>query len=65
MARDPKLDPRPGDVLFTTTASGKRTLREVTKRVNNDITYRVESGKVRTCWITTWMDWAREAEVAK
>lgn len=64
MARDPKLDPKPGDRLFTTTASGKRTERHVVKRVNNDITYRGDNGKLKTCWITTWMDWAREAEVA-
>lgn len=32
-------------------------------RVNNDITYRDQNGKERTCWITSWMDWAREAEV--
>lgn len=63
MARDPKLDPKPGDTLLATTALGKRTTRKVIKRVNNDVTYRVDSGKVRTCWITTWMDWAREAEV--
>lgn len=66
MARDPKLDPKPGDVLFTTTALGRRTTREVIERTgpgDNDIVYRTDSGKVKKCWISTWMDWAREAEV--
>lgn len=62
--RDPKLDPQPGDEIYRVLGSGARTTRKVVKRVNNDITYVVNGGKQRTCWISTWMDWARMAEVA-
>lgn len=65
--RDPRLDPQPGDKLTVTTAKGTRTSREVISRGgpgDNDIVYKTDTGKEKKCWISTWMDWAREAEVS-
>jgi len=61
--RDPRNDPRAGDYIAKMSGANRRMTRMVLKRVNNDITFRDQSGKERTCWLTTWMDWAREAEV--
>lgn len=52
--RDPRLDPRKGDVL----QKGNRK-RVVEMRVENTVNYNGE----RWCWITTWQDWAKKAEV--
>lgn len=60
--RDPKKDPLAGDVL----TKGTRT-RRVTMVEQNIITYELTTGggKPRNlqCWISTWRDWARKAEV--
>jgi len=64
-ARDPREDPHVGDAIYKVSeATGKKHSRTVVKRVDNDITYRDQNGKERVCWITTWMEWARTAEVA-
>lgn len=60
--RDPRIDPRNGDVL----RFGK-FLREVTGRSMHEVTYTRYSPSARKphqgCWISTWQDWARKAEV--
>lgn len=62
--RDPRLDPQVGDKIYRITPStGLRRSRQVVARVNNDITYLTHDGKQRTCWISTWQEWANHAEV--
>jgi hypothetical protein len=61
--RDPRLDPQRGDFIVKMSGTNRRMTRRVVKRVTNDITYRDHMGKERTCWIMSWMDWAREADV--
>ena len=51
--RDPRIDPRPGDIVAT---------RTVTRRRGYDIYY-VRAGREKSCWITTWMEWCRHKEV--
>lgn len=63
MSRDPRIDPRKGDKLVTTNASGTRQFRQIVERVNNDIVFLTQGGKKRKCWLGAWLDWAREAEV--
>ena len=60
---DPKEDPQPGDRL----RKGKR-VRVVTQRDRGDVWYVIETSTstprtVHVCWITTWQDWAKDAEV--
>lgn len=38
--------------------------RRVTKREGYEIAY-TDKGAAKTCWISTWMEWAREAKVIK
>jgi hypothetical protein len=62
--RDPKLDPRPGDVLAKTSKAGKKIERHVVEVDGYDIWY--TDGKKtdrHLCFISTWMQWARAAEV--
>lgn len=61
--RDPLLDPQVGDKIFKITSSGLRQTRHVVKRVGNDIFYLDHRGKEKKCWISTWMEWGRTAEV--
>lgn len=61
--RDPLVDPQVGDKVFKITPSGLRQTRQVVKRVDNDIFYLDHRGKEKKCWIATWMEWARTAEV--
>lgn len=61
--RDPKMDPQPGDFLSKVSSTNRRMTRRVTVRAGNDIKYCDHNGKEKICWISTWMDWAREAEV--
>ncbi len=60
--RDPRIDPRPRDVI----EKGSKQ-RQVTERNGNEITYQNKwglSGARRgSCWITTWRDWAKDSEV--
>jgi hypothetical protein len=62
-ARDPKLDPQPGDKLYKLGDAGKHLSRQVVRREDNDIFYVTHHGKERKCWISTWLEWARMAEV--
>ena len=59
--RDPRIDPKPGDSIRKTMSSGWIT-RTVVNRRGNCIFYQTK-GKERACWISTWVDWARKAEV--
>lgn len=61
--RDPRLDPQAGDFISKMSGANRRMTRRVVKRVNNDITYRDHNGKEKTCWISTWLEWARMSEV--
>jgi hypothetical protein len=59
--RDPRRDPQVGDRVMKNS-----TIRNVRKREGGDITYLVETGpasKPKLCWITTWQDWCKGAEV--
>ena len=57
--RDPRKDPRPGDMV----AKGAKQ-RRVDARRGSEIDYTdIQSGKKKNCWITTWNDWCRDAEV--
>ena len=62
--RDPRLDPRPGDVVRK-----GRISRFVLERDGNRIDYAKRVGGVSRfsgsfgCWITTWQDWTRGATV--
>lgn len=60
--RDPLTDPRAGDVVRKF-AGGERHVQKVE---GGDIFYsRFSSGALRRCWISTWRDWCRGAEVVK
>jgi hypothetical protein len=63
--RDPRLDPHVGDFIAKMSGANKRLTRLVVKRKNFDIMYRDHNGTVKTCWITSWQDWARLGEVEK
>lgn len=68
--RNPRKDPQPGDLLVKGTVD-KYVSRLVTKREGSDVHYfATGNGKgVRThhasCWITTWMQWARDAQIER
>ncbi len=65
--RDPRVDPQVGDKIYKISDTGHRSSRQVVKRYginnNNDILYLNNQGKEKKCWISTWMEWARTAEV--
>lgn len=62
--RDPRQDPQVGDYLYKISeSSGKRMSRRVVRRDVNDIYFVDQHGKERMCWITTWCEWARMAEL--
>lgn len=57
------MDPQPGDKIQRQSDSGLLRTREVISRIDNDIVYRDQNGKDKKCWIATWMEWGRIAEV--
>jgi hypothetical protein len=70
MARDAKTDPQAGDLLIL--QDGR--YRRVVDRKGNDIYYHMGTGwgnpakfmenpKRKCCWITSWMDWCRQADI--
>ncbi len=63
--RDPRYDPKPGDKIVKLTGANTRISRTVVKRADNDITYLDRVGKQKTCWLGTWMDWAREGDIER
>jgi hypothetical protein len=59
--RNPRIDPRVGDVLRQ-----GHLQRSVYHRHGSDVYYEKGSNNRSTCcWITTWREWARGAEVLK
>lgn len=63
--RDPRVDPKAGDVI---TKNGK--IRTVIKVDRFDIFYNARTlgagsinGIQKECFISTWQDWAKKAEV--
>lgn len=61
--RDPKDDPRAGDCIHRAGSRGP-VCRYVVMRRGNEVYYRsVLGGDVKKCWLTTWMDWARGADL--
>lgn len=63
-ARDPKVDPQKGDKLRKQLPSSNWTERHVIDRIGNDIMYASRpDGPQRRCWISTWLEWASEAEL--
>jgi hypothetical protein len=65
-SRDPRVDPQPGDRLERQLKSCVRT-RTVVERKGFDVYYTEDVGsqKRKNCWISTWMEWAREARVVR
>lgn len=63
--RDPKIDPQAGDIAVKITAKGRKLQRIVTRRAGNEVYYKTsESGAEKNCWLTTWQDWCRLADVS-
>lgn len=56
--RDPRVDPKAGDRI----AKGKLT-RRVTEVQRSEIWYLNRNDGLNKCWISTWREWARKAEV--
>lgn len=63
MERDPRKDPKKGDVL---------TLKGISREVLGVLPcgnyweveyYRPKFQRIGKCWRTTWLEWARHAEV--
>lgn len=74
VAADVLTDPKPGDVVARPTKNpAKRSIREVLRRDGFNVIYQhrseirgviqLPSRKSESCWITTWRDWTRKAEV--
>jgi hypothetical protein len=60
MTRDPKDMPAKGDKL----TKGKLSREVVDVKEGVHVYYRKKpDGPVSSCWITTWQDWCRKAEV--
>ncbi len=68
MSRDPKTDPRTGDVVMATI--GGRSVQRTVTQVNladeragfgyraRDVFYETNLRRgTKVCWITTWQDW--------
>lgn len=62
--RDPRKDPRPGDVVSQGRIfNGKRSAeRTVTANFGGSVSYRTYRWG-RTCSLDTWREWARGADV--
>ena len=61
--RDPREDPRTGDCIHRDGSRGP-VCRYVVKRRGNEVYYRsVIGGDIKKCWLTTWLDWARGADL--
>jgi hypothetical protein len=62
--RDPRIDPRQGDVVAKDGQRNVPIRRLVAGRDGNQVFYRsAENGVVKACWLSTWMDWCYGAEV--
>jgi len=64
--RDPRIDPRPGDVLRKQGKRSPLTRRVIAIRYWPLVRYiRVEQGKNEDCHFLDWKRWAESAEVVK
>lgn len=62
MTRDPRIDPRRGDVVSR--GGVTRTVLEIIGQYT--VLYQPYIGRSnKKCWITTWQDWCRRATVEK
>ena len=61
MKRDPRVDPRPGDVLIYG-PQWQRERLDVIRLYREDVEYKVGSD-LTYCNIVQWRDWMRNAEV--
>jgi hypothetical protein len=64
-ARDPRIEPQPGDVVMSRAWSPPRR-RVVTDRIGDDVYYRLNgSGAPKWSWLWTWQEWCcvNKAEV--
>lgn len=60
--RDPRIDPRAGDVVRASRFKNNRE-RHVVARHAGDIAYSAVTATKsvrKTCWITTWQDWCKK-----
>lgn len=63
--RDKRNMPLPGDCFRKRNKRGtwmKRVVVSSLVPVGNEVYYESGNGR-KTCWITTWRDWAKDAEV--
>jgi len=60
-ARDPRLDPKPGDRVKKICV--KRFLVREVRRVENGAVQYVVDGKTYVCRLSTWLNWCRKTEV--
>jgi hypothetical protein len=49
------FDPQPGDFV----RKGSKT-RTVIDREGGEVQYETQTGKIKTCWISTWMEWCNK-----
>lgn len=62
--RDPRTDPAAKDVARKLSESGALLTRIVDSVDGHTIRYRNKpNGPLKECWITTWNDWCKTAEV--
>jgi len=63
--RDPREDPRTGDVIERiSTTSGNPLRRIVVMRDGMQVFYKTSvDGDVLKCWVMTWREWAIDCEV--
>lgn len=61
MKRDPRVDPRPGDVLIYG-PQWQRERLDVIRLHREDVEYKVGGG-LTYCNIVQWRDWMRDSEV--
>lgn len=63
MPRDPRTDPRPGDIVLASMPS-RTVQRAVIQRDGGNVWYKSssQSGN-RVCWILTWREWCARNNV--
>jgi hypothetical protein len=62
--RDPRTDPRPGDVLEKIFANGRKRRRRVFICRREKVEYSVPSRIAHSlCWLTHWRQWAKGTTV--
>tara|TARA_R110000803_G_scaffold106150_3_gene174280 strand:+ start:141 stop:362 length:222 start_codon:yes stop_codon:yes gene_type:complete len=63
--RDPRDDPRTGDIIErTSSSSGKQLRRQVVMRDGMQVFYKTTpAGDVLKTWIMTWREWSVSADI--